>query len=328
MLSPNNLLKLSDGRPVAVPSQDMVLGAYYLTLERDGDKGEGMAFKDEEEVIMAYENFEITLHAKIKVRRKLEFNGIEESCIVTTTAGRIIFNEAIPQNLGFVNRSEESQKFRYEIEMLADKKTLGRIVEKCIKKHGSVIASEMLDKIKSLGYKYSTRGALTVSVSDMKIPEKKREYLQEAEQTVEKVTKLFRRGLMTDEERYNKVIDAWNKANEEITEALMEGLGIYNNIYMMAHSGARGSKAQIKQLAGMRGLMASPSGRIIELPIKSNFREGLTVLEYFLSAHGARKGLVGRYSIENSRLWILNTSFSRRSTRHDYSFTRLCGREA
>ncbi len=291
LLSPNNLLKPSDGGPVTVPSQDMILGMYYLTLEKDGEMGEGKAFKDEKEAILAYDNHVITLHAKIKVRRTLEFNGVKESRMVDTTVGRIIFNEAIPQNLGYVDRTNEEEKFQYEIHNLVKKKDIGKIINRCINRCGSTETAAVLDQIKALGYKFSTRAALTVSVSDMVIPEKKKDYLLEAEGQVEEITKKFRRGLMTDEERHNKVIDAWNIANDKITDALLAGLGKYNNIFMMADSGARGSNSQIKQLAGMRGLMANPSGGIIELPIKSNFREGLSVLEYFISAHGARKGL-------------------------------------
>lgn len=291
LLSPNNLLKPSDGAPVAVPSQDMVLGTYYLTIEKEGEKGEGKVFKDEQEAILAYENKTIGLHAKIKVRRVKEINGKMESRLIETTVGRIIFNEAIPQDIGFVDRTIPENQFKYEIDFLVDKKSLGKIINRCINKHGATKTAVVLDKIKELGFKFSTIGAITVSVSDMEIPEQKQQLLREAEQTVDNVTKLFRRGLMTNEERYLKVIAAWNKANDKITAALLDNLGKYNNIYMMAHSGARGSTNQIKQLAGMRGLMASASGRIIELPIKANFREGLTVLEYFISANGARKGL-------------------------------------
>ncbi len=311
MLSPNNLLKPSDGAPVTVPTQDMILGMYYLTLRRDDfnkkyeqdivDENGNVVkhagdiikrnFKDELEAILAYDNHEIKLQELINVRRTLEFNGVKESRIVETTVGCIIFNEAIPQNLGYVDRTDDNEKFRYEIDFLCDKKAIAKIINRCINKCGSTQTAVVIDKIKSLGYKFSTRGALTVSVSDMVIPEKKGEFLAEAEATVDMITKKFRRGLMTDEERHNKVIDAWNVANDKITDALLAGLGKYNNIYMMANSGARGSNAQIKQLAGMRGLMANPSGGIIELPIKSNFREGLSVLEYFISAHGARKGL-------------------------------------
>lgn len=311
LLSPNNLLKPSDGAPVTVPSQDMILGMYYLTLEREDLNAkyendlldaEGnvirkasdiviKAFKDEKEAILAYDNHEIALQEVISVRRTLEFDGMPETRMVRTTVGRIIFNEAIPQNLGYVDRTKDEDKFRYEIDFLVDKKGIGKIINRCINRCGSTETAAVLDKIKSLGYKFSTRAALTVSVSDMEIPKEKQEYLDEAEEKVEMITRKFRRGLMTDEERHTKVIEAWNIANDKITVALLAGLGKYNNIYMMANSGARGSNSQIKQLAGMRGLMANPSGGIIELPIKSNFREGLSVLEYFISAHGARKGL-------------------------------------
>ncbi|MBQ9491996.1 MAG: DNA-directed RNA polymerase subunit beta' [Firmicutes bacterium] len=285
LLAPNNLLKPSDGEPVVVPSQDMVLGIYYLTMKKENELGEGKYFADENEAIMAYQDKLISLHAKINVRRNLN----DKNKIIETTVGRIIFNEAIPQDLGFVDR--EKNIFDYEIDFLVDKKLLCKIIERCIHKYGSTETAIVLDKIKELGYKFSTRGALTVSVSDMEIPSAKKDCLEEAEKNVEKITRMYRRGLMTNEERYLKVIETWNKANDKITDKLFEGLGKYNNIYIMADSGARGSKNQIKQLAGMRGLMASPSGSIIELPIKSNFREGLSVLEYFISAHGARKGL-------------------------------------
>ncbi len=292
LLAPNNLLKPSDGEPVTVPSQDMVLGIYYLTLEKDGEKGEGKVFKDENEAILAYDNHIVSLHAKIKVRRSLiNEEGILESKIVNTTVGRIIFNEIIPQNIGFVDRTKEENKFDFEIDFLCDKKALGKIINRCINKHSATDTAKMLDDIKTLGFKFSTKGALTVSVSDMEIPDEKEKYLEEADKEVDKITKMFRRGLMTDEERHFKVIKTWESADDKITNALLAGLGKYNDIYMMAHSGARGSNRQIKQLAGMRGLMASPSGETIELPIKANFREGLTVQEYFISAHGARKGL-------------------------------------
>jgi len=291
LLSPNNLLKPSDGEPVTVPSQDMVLGIYYLTLEKNGEKGEGSIFKDENEAILAYSNGNISLHSKIKVRRTLVIDGITKSKLIPITVGKVILNEAIPQDIGFVDRSIEDNKFKYEIDFLADKKSLGKIITRCINKHGSTNTAKVLDEIKVLGFKYSTKGALTVSVSDMEIPEVKDKILDEAQIEVDKVSRMFRRGLMTDDERYEKVISLWEKANENLTKALLEGLGRYNNIYMMANSGARGSNNQIKQLAGMRGLMASPSGRTLEIPIKSNFREGLSVLEYFVSAHGARKGL-------------------------------------
>ena len=311
LLSPNNLLKPSDGAPVTVPSQDMILGMYYLTLERedlnqkyeaDIVDAEGnvikkagdiiiKSFKDEKEAMLAYDNHEVYLQEVIRVRRTLEFDGVMETKMVKTTVGRIIFNEAIPQNLGYVDRTNDETKFDYEIGFLVDKKGIGKIINKCINRCGATETASVLDKIKSLGYKFSTRAAMTVSVSDMEIPKEKAEYLAEAEEKVDLITRKFRRGLMTDEERHQKVIEAWNIADDKITAALLAGLGKYNNIYMMANSGARGSNRQIKQLAGMRGLMASPNGGIIELPIKANFREGLSVLEYFISAHGARKGL-------------------------------------
>ena len=292
LLSPNNLLKPSDGGPVAVPSQDMVLGIYYLTQERPGAKGEGKAFKNMNEAIIAYENHEITLHAKIKVKcQGINKNGEMESRIIESTLGRFIFNEIISQDLGFVDRSKDENFLKLEIDFHVGKKQLKQILEKCINNHGATKTAETLDAIKSLGYKYSTRAAMTVSISDMEVPAAKKEILAEAESTIENISRNFRRGLLTEEERYKAVIETWKEADDEITEALLTGLDKYNNIFMMADSGARGSDKQIKQLAGMRGLMADTSGRMIELPIKSNFREGLDVLEYFISAHGARKGL-------------------------------------
>ena len=292
LLSPNNLLKPSDGAPVAVPSQDMVLGIYYLTLQKPGDLGEGHFFKSVNEAILAYENEAVTLHAKINVRRTgINSKGITESRTVESTVGRLLFNEIISQDLGFVDRTKEENFLLPEIDFLVAKKQLKQILEKCINTHGATGTAETLDAIKSLGYKYSTRAAMTVSISDMTVPPEKKQIIAEAEKTVEVVTKNFRRGLMTEEERYKAVIHTWKEADDEITEALLSGLDKYNNIFMMADSGARGSDKQIKQLAGMRGLMADTSGRTIELPIKSNFREGLDVLEYFISAHGARKGL-------------------------------------
>ncbi len=295
LLSPNNLLKPSDGEPVTVPTQDMVLGIYYLTLKKGGDRDENglplRVYKDENEARLAYDNNVITLHEPIRVRRTLNINGEERSKIAETTVGRIIFNEIIPQDIGFVDRTKEENLFAYEIDFLTGKKELGKIINRCINKHPATETAVVLDNIKALGFKFSTRAALTVSVSDMKIPEVKEEYLAEGDREVEKITKLFRRGLMTDEERHAKVIEVWEEADKKITDALLENLGQYNDIYMMAHSGARGSNRQIKQLAGMRGLMASPTGDTIELPIKANFREGLSVQEYFISAHGARKGL-------------------------------------
>ncbi len=292
LLSPNNLLKPSDGGPVAVPSQDMVLGIYYLTQERPGALGEGKFFKSVNEAILAYENEALTLHARIKVRRTgINAEGVKESRIVESTLGRFIFNEILSQDLGFVDRSNPDNFMLPEVDFHVGKKQLKQILEKCINTHGATKTAETLDAIKALGYKYSTRAAMTVSISDMTVPPKKKEIIAEAEKTVARIARDFRRGLTTEEERYKAVIETWKEADDEITEALLTGLDKYNNIYMMADSGARGSDKQIKQLAGMRGLMADTSGRTIELPIKSNFREGLDVLEYFISAHGARKGL-------------------------------------
>ena len=277
LLSPNNLLKPSDGGPVAVPSQDMVLGIYYLTQERPGAKGEGKAFKNMNEAIIAYENHEITLHAKIKVKcQGINKNGEMESRIIESTLGRFIFNEIISQDLGFVDRSKDENFLKLEIDFHVGKKQLKQILEKCINNHGATKTAETLDAIKSLGYKYSTKAAMTVSISDMEVPAAKKEILAEAESTIENISRNFRRGLLTEEERYKAVIETWKEADDEITEALLTGLDKYNNIFMMADSGARGSDKQIKQLAGMRGLMADTSGRTIELPIKSNFREGLS----------------------------------------------------
>jgi len=291
LLAPNNLLKPSDGAPVTVPTQDIVLGIYYLTLQKDGEIGEGKFFKDENEAIHAYNSGVISLHAKINVRRTIDIDGAPHSRIIATTVGKIFFNEAIPQDIGFVDRSVFDNMFKFEIDFVTDRKAIGKIITRCINKYGSTDTAKVLDKIKTLGFRFSTRGALTVSVSDMEIPAEKAKLIATAEKDVDKITRMFRRGLMTDEERHLKIIGIWNEANEKIADALISGLGEYNNIYIMQHSGARGSRNQIKQLAGMRGLMASPNGGIIELPIKSNLREGLSVLEYFISAHGARKGL-------------------------------------
>ncbi len=292
LLSPNNLLKPSDGGVVAVPSQDMVLGIYYLTQERPGALGEGKFFKSVNEAITAYENGELTLHAKISVRRSgLNSKGEVITGNVDSTLGRFIFNEILPQDLGFVDRSKEENLLVPEVDFHVGKKQLKQILEKCINAHGATGTAETMDNIKALGYKYSTRAAMTVSISDMTVPKAKKTILSDAEKTVETITRKFRRGLLTEEERYKAVINTWKIADDQITEALLTGLDKYNNIFMMADSGARGSDKQIKQLAGMRGLMADTSGRTIELPIKSNFREGLDVLEYFISAHGARKGL-------------------------------------
>ena len=292
LLSPNNLLKPSDGGVVAVPSQDMVLGIYYLTQERPGSIGEGKSFRSVNEAIVAYENGALTLHSKIKVRRTgINNDGLKESRIVESTLGRFIFNEILPQDLGFVDRTKDENFLVPEVDFHVGKKQLKQILEKCIKAHGATGTAETMDSIKALGYKYSTRAAMTVSISDMTVPGEKKEILATAEKTVETITRKFRRGLLTEEERYKAVVSTWYDADNKLTKALMDGLDAYNNIFMMADSGARGSQAQIKQLAGMRGLMADTSGRTIELPIKSNFREGLDVLEYFISAHGARKGL-------------------------------------
>ena len=292
LLSPNNLLKPSDGGVVAVPSQDMVLGIYYLTLEKPGDKGEGMFFKNMNEALLAYENGYITLQAKIKVRCEgINAKGETEQRTIESTLGRFIFNEVIDQNLGFVDRSLDENFLKPEIDFLVKKKELKQILERCMANIGATKTAEVMDAVKSLGYKYSTIAAMTVSVSDMTVPPEKPAILKDAQNKVEEITKRFRRGQITEYGRYKEVIDVWKKADDEIASKLMSGLDKYNNIYMMAHSGARGSDKQIKQLAGMRGLMADTKGHTIELPIKSNFREGLDVLEYFVSAHGARKGL-------------------------------------
>ena len=295
LLSPNNLLKPSDGGVVAVPSQDMVLGVYYLTQEREGDKGEGMLFKSINEAILAYENHYVTLHAKIRCKVKKEFlqedGSKKEEGIIETTVGRLLFNEIIPQDLGFIDRSLPENRFLPEINFLVKKKNLKQILEKVMDVHGAMQTALTLDDIKSIGYKFSTRAAMTVSIHDMTVPETKETLLEEAQKTVDRIAKNFRRGLITEEERYKEVIETWKNTDEQLTHDLLTGLDNYNNIFMMADSGARGSDKQIKQLAGMRGLMADTTGKTIELPIKSNFREGLDVLEYFISAHGARKGL-------------------------------------
>ena len=292
LLSPNNLLKPSDGGPVAVPSQDMVLGIYYLTQERPGAAGEGKIFKSVNEAILAYENQAITLHSKIKVRVTKTMPGGEKiTGIVESTLGRFIFNEIIPQDLGFVDREKEENKLLLEIDFHVGKKQLKQILEKVINTHGATATAEVLDAVKAIGYKYSTRAAMTVSISDMTVPPQKPQMIQQAQDTVDRITKNFKRGLITEEERYKEVVETWKATDDKLTEALLSGLDKYNNIFMMADSGARGSDKQIKQLAGMRGLMADTTGHTIELPITSNFREGLDVLEYFMSAHGARKGM-------------------------------------
>ena len=292
LLSPNNLLKPSDGGPVAVPSQDMVLGIYYLTQERPGAKGEGMVFHNVNEAILAYENGAVTLHSRIKARvTKKMPDGTMKTGSVESTVGRFIFNEIVPQDLGFVDRSIPGNELLMEVDFHVGKKQLKQILEKVINVHGAVQTAETLDDIKAIGYKYSTRAAMTVSISDMTVPESKPKLIADAQATVDQIAKNFRRGLITEEERYKEVIDTWKETDDQLTHDLLTGLDKYNNIYMMADSGARGSDKQIKQLAGMRGLMADTTGHTIELPIKSNFREGLDVLEYFISAHGARKGL-------------------------------------
>ncbi|MCI8853980.1 MAG: DNA-directed RNA polymerase subunit beta', partial [Lachnospiraceae bacterium] len=292
LLSPNNLLKPSDGGPVAVPSQDMVLGIYYLTQERPGAIGEGKAFKNINEAILAYENGSLTLQSRIKVRvAKKMPDGTWLQNTEESTLGRFIFNEILPQDLGFVDRTVPGNELKPEVDFHVGKKGLKQILEKVINTHGATRTAEVLDDIKSMGYKYSTRAAMTVSISDMTVPPEKPELIKKAQDTVDIITRNYKRGKITEEERYKEVVETWKETDAKLTKALLDGLDKYNNIYMMADSGARGSDKQIKQLAGMRGLMADTTGHTIELPIKSNFREGLDVLEYFMSAHGARKGL-------------------------------------
>ena len=292
LLSPNNLLKPSDGGPVAVPSQDMVLGIYYLTQERPGAKGEGKFFKSINEALLAYENKIITLHSKILVRvEKKDANGETIYGNTESTLGRLIFNEILPQDLGYVDRTNPDNTFVLEVDFHVGKKQLKDILQHVINTHGTTKTAEVLDDIKAMGYKYSTRAAMTVSISEMTVPPIKKKLIADAEKKVEQIAQNYNRGRSTDEERYKNVIKVWQETDEELKDALLAGLDKYNNIFMMADSGARGSNQQIKQLAGMRGLMADTSGHTIELPIKSNFREGLDVLEYFISAHGARKGM-------------------------------------
>ena len=287
MLSVNNILAPKDGSPITTPSQDMVLGSYYLTIEsQGGEKGTGSIFKDYNELLMAYQTKAVELHATVKVRRVLP-DG--RKGLVESTVGRFIFNENMPQDLGFVDRNVDP--FGLEIDFLVDKKALGKIIDKCFRRHGNTKTAEVLDHIKALGFKYSTVGGITVAVADMKVPKEKAEYIAAAEKQVDKFEKAYGRGLISDEERYEKVIETWTETTNKVTDALMDGLERMNNIYIMAHSGARGSKNQIRQLAGMRGLMANASGKTVEIPVKSNFREGLSVMEYFISSHGARKGL-------------------------------------
>ncbi|MBE6763846.1 MAG: DNA-directed RNA polymerase subunit beta' [Ruminococcaceae bacterium] len=291
MLAAGNLLKPSDGKPVAVPTQDMVLGSYYLTIEKPGEPGEGKAFKDENEAMMAYHEKVIGLHSRIRVRRTMEIDGVMQSRLVETTIGRIIFNRPIPQDLGFVDRSIPENRFLYEIDFKVGKKQLSRIVEKCIQVHGAAVTSEVLDAVKNQGYKYSTQGSLTVAVCDASIPPEKKELIAEAEAMVDRITAMYNKGLMSDEDRYKRVIETWTATTDKVTAALNRNMDPYNPIFMMSDSGARGSIAQIRQLAGMRGLIANTSGRTIEVPIRANYREGLNILEYFISSRGARKGL-------------------------------------
>ncbi len=291
MLAAGNLLKPSDGRPVAVPTQDMVLGSYYLTLDKPGEKGEGKVFRNFEEALMAYDAKDVSLHANIKVRRTMDLDGLTVSGIIETTVGKIIFNQQIPQDLGFVERKTPEDHLELEINFLVGKKQIQKIIDKCIKVHGTQVTAEVLDSIKSLGFKYSTKGAITVAVGDAVIPPAKKEIIADAESQIEKISQQFKRGLMSDEERETHVLKIWDKATNDVTKALQENLDRYNPIFMMADSGARGSMSQIRQLAGMRGLIANTSGKTIEVPIRANYREGLNILEYFISSRGARKGL-------------------------------------
>ena len=291
MLASNNILKPQDGQPVVCPTQDMIIGCYYLTLQRDGEKGEGRAFSSEDEAIMAYQNGDITLQSKVRIRMEREWNGEKRRKLVDTSLGRVIFNNAIPQDLGYVDRSIEENAFKLEVDKLVAKGDLKGIVDRCYRRHGATTTSEVLDRIKALGFKYSTRGGITVGFQDITVPEKKPEILAAAEKEVDGIDNLYRAGLLSEAERRSSVIRIWEKATNEVTDALMATLDPYNPITMMSDSGARGSISQIRQLAGMRGLMAAPSGQIIEVPIRANFREGLTVLEFFISSHGARKGL-------------------------------------
>lgn len=290
MLAAGNILKPSDGKPVSVPTQDMILGAYWLTLVREGNKGEGSIFKDPEEAMMAYGTNQLHLHAPITVRMSREVDGEMKSGMIETTVGKLILNESIPQDLGFVDREDPETMFNMEVDFLVNKKNLGTVIDKCYLKHGPIETSKVLDEIKSKGFHFSTQGAVTVSIEDMVVPEAKHLLLEEADKTIKKIESMYNRGLITDEERYQSVIEKWGKTTDEVADALMDSLDPVNPIFMMADSGARGSKSQIKQLAGMRGLMGNPSGKTVEIPIKASFREGLNVLEFFISTHGARKG--------------------------------------
>ncbi|MCL2163023.1 MAG: DNA-directed RNA polymerase subunit beta' [Oscillospiraceae bacterium] len=291
MLSANNLLKPQDGKPVTVPTQDMILGSYYLTISKDGEPGEGRTFSSADEVILAYENKDISLHTKIRVRVKKMIDGVERSKLIESTPGRLLFNEAIPQDLGFVDRSDPENAFLFEVNFLVGKNELGDIINKCINQRGTTETAILLDKIKNLGFKYSTKGAVTIGIADMVIPEVKDKYVADAESEIEKVNNKYRRGFVSDSERHERVIKIWTDTTDHITKALDENLDAFNPVKMMSRSGARGNINQIKQLSGMRGLMSDTTGRILEIPIKSNFREGLNVIEFFISTHGARKGL-------------------------------------
>ena len=291
MLAAGNLLKPSDGQPVAVPTQDMILGSYYLTLDKDGERGEGKVFRNVDEVMMAYQTGVIELHSKIKVRRELEIDGEIRTGIVDTTIGKIIFNNPIPQDLGFVDRSNPENLFKFEVDFLVGKSGLKKIIDACIKKHGTARTSMLLDDIKAQGYKYSTKGAITVAVCDAVIPPEKKEIIAAAEKEVDEIREEYMLGLRSEEERYEEILKIWNQATEDVTNKLQGNLDRYNPIFMMADSGARGSMSQIRQLAGMRGLIANTSGKTIEIPIRANYREGLNILEYFISSRGARKGL-------------------------------------
>ncbi len=291
MLAANNLLKPSDGRPVAVPTQDMVLGSYYLTMVKEGEKGEGKVFRDFNEALMAYQDGVVSLHAAIKVRVTKEIGDQTVSRIIDATVGRIIFNDPIPQDLGYVDRSDEERQFDLEVSFLVGKKQLGQIIDRCIKQHGTAVTAEVLDRIKAQGFKYSTKGAITVAVCDAVIPPQKKQMLEDADAQVDKITRQFRRGLISNEERSSLILDVWSKTTESVADALKNNLDQYNPIFMMADSGARGSMNQIRQLAGMRGLIANTAGVTIEMPIRANYREGLNILEYFISSRGARKGL-------------------------------------
>ena len=291
MLAANNLLKPSDGRPVAIPSQDMLLGSYYLTLQKPGEPGEGKVFANVNEALMAYDAGIVSLQAAIKVRITKEIGEKKISKIIDATVGRLIFNENIPQDLGYVDRTNSEKQFDLEISFLVKKKQLGDIIDRCIQRHGTTATSEVLDNIKALGYKYSTKAAITVAVCDATIPEAKKDILANADKKVDKIDMQYKRGYISREERSASFIDIWNKATDEVSEALLSSIDPYNPINMMADSGARGSNSQIRQLAGMRGLIANTSGSTIEMPIRANYREGLNVLEYFISSRGARKGL-------------------------------------